>query len=109
MRAAAAAKKARLANQVLGRRGRAVERQIAAALSQLSNIPHLTPLWDLDDPDHLPDEVLAEVAKNKRDARDEARRQAKAAEEEEARRLAEEEERLIEEMLDEQLVAERMG
>lgn len=108
-RALSVAKKARLGRQVQGRRGLSVERQLATALSQLNRVSHLTPLWDADDMDTMSEDRLAEIARERRLKEDEAKRQAEALAREEAERMAAEEERLIEQMLDEALVAERMG
>lgn len=77
-----------------------MERQLSSALGLLSRVSRLTPLWE-EDLDLLSEDRLAEISRKRR----KAGRQA----EEEARLLAEEEERLIERMLDEALVAERMG
>lgn len=108
-RALAAAKKARLGREVHGRRGLSVERQLSTALSQLSRVSHLTPLWDFDDMDTMSEDKLAELARERRLKEDEAKRLAEELAREEAERIADEEERLIEQMLDEALVAERMG
>jgi hypothetical protein len=76
---------------VEARRAPRVERDIARALSALAGVGRLTPIYDLDDPDLIPEETRAEMARLAADQRREARRQAEREEAERLEREAAEE------------------
>lgn len=80
-------KRARVGRSIEARRALAVERDLARAMSALSNVRRLTPIYDVTDPDLMSEDERAKQWREEQAAREAAA--AEAAAEAEARAVEE--------------------